>query len=106
MELRPVSPTQRHHPATSPGEEHWHGGTVDNMMCHLAMLEGTESGDSTTWLEPVSDEQYAAAKPVLTAVLAYPISLSADEAHKAAREPGVGCVRGFRPGPAMSPGRR
>jgi len=31
------------------------------MMCHLAMLEGTENGDSTTWLEPVSDEQYAAA---------------------------------------------
>ena len=46
---------------TPPGEEHWHGGTVDNMMCHLAMLEGTENGDSTTWLEPVSDEQYAAA---------------------------------------------
>jgi hypothetical protein len=46
---------------TPPGEEHWHGGTADNMMCHLAMLEGTESGDGTTWLEPVSDEQYAAA---------------------------------------------
>jgi quercetin dioxygenase-like cupin family protein len=46
---------------TPPGEEHWHGGTADNMMCHLAMLEGTESGDGTTWLEPVTDEQYAAA---------------------------------------------
>jgi quercetin dioxygenase-like cupin family protein len=23
---------------TPPGEEHWHGGTADNMMCHLAML--------------------------------------------------------------------
>jgi hypothetical protein len=31
------------------------------MMCHLAMLEGTDSGDGTTWLEPVTDEQYAAA---------------------------------------------
>lgn len=30
-------------------------------MCHLAMLEGTESGDVTTWLEPVTDEQYAIA---------------------------------------------
>ena len=46
---------------TPPGEEHWHGGTADNMMCHLAMLEGAESGDGTTWLEPVTDEQYAAA---------------------------------------------
>jgi mannose-6-phosphate isomerase-like protein (cupin superfamily) len=46
---------------TSPGEEHWHGGTADNLMCHLAMLESTESGDGTTWLEPVTDEQYATA---------------------------------------------
>jgi quercetin dioxygenase-like cupin family protein len=46
---------------TPPGEEHWHGGTADNMMCHLAMLEGTANGDGTTWLEPVTDGQYAAA---------------------------------------------
>jgi quercetin dioxygenase-like cupin family protein len=46
---------------TPPGEEHWHGGTTDNMMCHLAMLKGAESGDGTTWLEPLTDEQYAAA---------------------------------------------
>jgi hypothetical protein len=31
------------------------------MMCHLAMLEGVEDGDGTTWLEPVTDEQYTAA---------------------------------------------
>lgn len=31
------------------------------MMCHLAMLEGTGDGDETTWLEPVTDEQYQAA---------------------------------------------
>jgi quercetin dioxygenase-like cupin family protein len=46
---------------TPPGEEHWHGGTADNMMCHLAMLEGDESSDPTTWLEPVTDSQYEAA---------------------------------------------
>ena len=46
---------------TEPDEEHWHGGTADNMMCHLAMLEDTESGGGTTWREPVTDEQYAAA---------------------------------------------
>ena len=46
---------------TPPGEEHWHGAGVDCMMSHLAMLEGTEDGDGTSWLEPVTDEQYAAA---------------------------------------------
>ena len=43
---------------TPPGEEHWHGATADNFMCHLAMLEGIGDGDGTTWLEPVTDEQY------------------------------------------------
>jgi quercetin dioxygenase-like cupin family protein len=46
---------------TPPGEEHWHGASVDCMMSHLAMLEGAENGDGTTWLEPVTDEQYTAA---------------------------------------------
>ena len=46
---------------TPPGEEHWHGGTTENFMCHFAMLEGTESGDGTTWLEAVGDPQYEAA---------------------------------------------
>jgi hypothetical protein len=30
------------------------------MIC-IAVLEGTQSGDGTTWLEPVTDEQYAIA---------------------------------------------
>lgn len=30
-------------------------------MAHIAMLVGDESGDGTTWLEPVTDEQYAKA---------------------------------------------
>ena len=46
---------------TPPGEEHWHGAGAGCMMSHLAMLEGVEDGDGTTWLEPVTDEQYAAA---------------------------------------------
>ena len=46
---------------TPAGEEHWHGGTADNMMCHYAILDETPAGDATTWLEPVTDEQYAAA---------------------------------------------
>lgn len=46
---------------TPPGQEHWHGATAGNFMCHLAMLEGIPGGDGTTWLEPVTDEQYQTA---------------------------------------------
>ncbi|KAA0018501.1 (R)-mandelonitrile lyase [Antrihabitans cavernicola] len=46
---------------TPPGQEHWHGAGVDCMMSHIAMLEGVEDGDGTTWLEPVSAEDYRAA---------------------------------------------
>jgi quercetin dioxygenase-like cupin family protein len=46
---------------TPPGEEHWHGGTRETFMSHLAMLEQPPNGESTTWLEPVTDEEYAAA---------------------------------------------
>jgi hypothetical protein len=30
-------------------------------MCHLAMLKGTGVSDGTTWLEPVTEEQYQVA---------------------------------------------
>ena len=46
---------------TPPGQEHWHGGTADTMMCHYAILAETPARDATTWLEPVTDEQYAVA---------------------------------------------
>ncbi len=46
---------------TPAGEEHWHGGAEANMMCHYAILENTANGDATTWLEPVTDLDYAAA---------------------------------------------
>jgi quercetin dioxygenase-like cupin family protein len=42
-------------------EEHWHGGTADSMMCHLAMLEEDPDIAATTWLEPVTDDEYRAA---------------------------------------------
>ncbi|MFB6892110.1 cupin domain-containing protein [Kitasatospora sp. NPDC056327] len=43
-----------------PGEEHWHGAAPDRFMEQLAMWEGTVDGSpETTWLEPVTDEQYA-----------------------------------------------
>ena len=43
---------------TPAGEEHWHGAGAENMMCHHAILDETPAGDATTWLEPVTDEQY------------------------------------------------
>jgi quercetin dioxygenase-like cupin family protein len=52
---------------TPPGEEHWHGATRDNLMCHLALVVATPNGESATWLEPVTDEQYAAAHAELAA---------------------------------------
>jgi quercetin dioxygenase-like cupin family protein len=41
------------------GEEHWHGAAADTFLSHLAMLEALpDGGDPTTWLEPVTDEQF------------------------------------------------
>ena len=42
-----------------PDEQHWHGATADTFMSHFALLENKPDGsDPTTWLEPVTDEQY------------------------------------------------
>jgi quercetin dioxygenase-like cupin family protein len=46
---------------TPAGEEHFHVGTADTMMCHYAILDATGDGEATTWLEPVTDRQYTAA---------------------------------------------
>ncbi|MEU0227133.1 cupin domain-containing protein [Streptomyces sp. NPDC006284] len=43
------------------GEEHWHGATDTNLMAHIALVVGDGNGDGTTWLEPVTDQQYAEA---------------------------------------------
>ncbi|MCZ2262068.1 (R)-mandelonitrile lyase [Isoptericola sp. QY 916] len=45
-----------------PGEEHWHGASPDDFMEHLAMLENADDpAATTTWLEHVTDEEYARA---------------------------------------------
>jgi quercetin dioxygenase-like cupin family protein len=38
----------------APGEEHWHGAAPDSYVVHVAISLG-----SNTWLDPVSDEEYA-----------------------------------------------
>jgi quercetin dioxygenase-like cupin family protein len=44
-----------------PGEEHWHGAQADHFMEHVALQESDETGKPVTWLEHVTDEEYAEA---------------------------------------------
>ena len=44
-----------------PGEEHWHGATARRFMTHLALVHVDEEGNSATWLDHVTDEEYGAA---------------------------------------------
>jgi quercetin dioxygenase-like cupin family protein len=42
-----------------PNEEHWHGAAAETFMAHITIVEKNGDGsDPTTWLEPVTDEQY------------------------------------------------
>ena len=41
-----------------PGEKHWHGAGPDTGMSHIAVQETVE-GSAVTWLEHVSDADYA-----------------------------------------------
>ena len=45
-----------------PGEEHWHGAAPDRFMAHLAMVDVDDAGNSATWGDHVTDEEYAAAR--------------------------------------------
>jgi quercetin dioxygenase-like cupin family protein len=40
-----------------PGEKHWHGAAPTTAMTHIALVEMLE-GQTTDWMEKVSDEQY------------------------------------------------
>jgi quercetin dioxygenase-like cupin family protein len=42
-----------------PGEKHWHGGAPTTGMVHIAMQESLD-GTTATWMEPVTDAEYAA----------------------------------------------
>ncbi|MHB0697060.1 (R)-mandelonitrile lyase [Roseomonas mucosa] len=43
----------------APGERHWHGAAPHCAMSHLAIAEKRD-GQAVTWLEQVTDAQYAA----------------------------------------------
>jgi quercetin dioxygenase-like cupin family protein len=47
-----------------PGEDHWHGAAPNRFMTHIAMLEVDQEGNTTTWGDHVSDEEYAAAPSI------------------------------------------
>ncbi|MCW1916043.1 cupin domain-containing protein [Luteolibacter sp. GHJ8] len=42
-----------------PGVKHWHGAGPETAMTHIAIHEALD-GKTVDWLEPVSDEDYAA----------------------------------------------
>jgi len=44
-----------------PNTRHWHGAAPDQMMCHLALSESDDTGASTDWLEPVSEDDFTTA---------------------------------------------
>ncbi len=44
----------------APGEKHWHGAAPESFMVHVAINPAARSDGSTDWLEPVTDEEYAA----------------------------------------------
>jgi quercetin dioxygenase-like cupin family protein len=44
-----------------PDEEHWHGAAATRFMTHIAMLQVDGAGNSATWGDHVSDEEYGAA---------------------------------------------
>jgi quercetin dioxygenase-like cupin family protein len=48
-----------------PGEHHWHGAAATRFMTHLALLDVDDEGNSATWGDHVSDEEYGAA-PLIT----------------------------------------
>jgi quercetin dioxygenase-like cupin family protein len=47
-----------------PGEDHWHGAAPNRFMTHIAMLQTDDEGNSASWGEHVTDEEYAAAPPI------------------------------------------
>lgn len=44
-----------------PGEKHWHGAAPTTAMSHIAIQE-KQDGSPVTWMEQVTDEQYALAQ--------------------------------------------
>jgi quercetin dioxygenase-like cupin family protein len=46
------------------GEEHWHGAVANRFMAHVAMQQVDDQGNTATWGDHVTDEEYVAAPEV------------------------------------------
>ena len=59
---REGGPKEQLHPGDvvwfAPGEKHWHGATVTTSLTHIAIQESLH-GDVATWMEHVTEAQYA-----------------------------------------------
>ena len=44
-----------------PHEAHWHGAMAGTRMAHIAAQEADEDDETVTWLDPVTDEDFARA---------------------------------------------
>lgn len=44
-----------------PGEEHWHGAAPARFMAHVAIHQADDEGNTVTWGEHVTDEEYGQA---------------------------------------------
>ena len=47
-----------------PGERHWHGAAPTRFMVHVAIHPADDAGETVSWGEHVSDEEYAAGPPL------------------------------------------
>lgn len=45
----------------APGEKHWHGASAKVGASHIALVE-SENGETTDWMEPVTEAQYSGAE--------------------------------------------
>ena len=50
-----------------PGERHWHGAAPNALMTHLAVQQADAAGNTATWLEHVTDGDYSAQSPKMSA---------------------------------------
>ena len=47
-----------------PGERHWHGAAPTRFMVHVAIHPADDAGETVSWGDHVTDEEYAAAPPL------------------------------------------
>jgi quercetin dioxygenase-like cupin family protein len=47
-----------------PGEEHWHGATPTRLMTHIAIVQVDDQGNTATWGDHVTDDEYEAAPAI------------------------------------------